>query len=116
MLRASVTNLAGSINSNTVTVTWTVSFASGGAFVISDLQDINGDAVYWWGAQGWKRDHLSSGLAPASFKGYEIADASPWCGTTGTTRPGNSPHPPTTGPTLMPVSVTAHTTQIAPTI
>ncbi len=115
-LRASVTNLIGSINSNTVTVTWTVSFASGGAFVISDLQDINGHAVYWWGAQWWKRDHLSSGLAPASFKGYEIGNASPWCGTTWTTRPGNSPHPPSTVPGLMAVIVSAHITKHGPVI
>jgi hypothetical protein len=94
-LRASVSNLAGSINSNTVTVTWTVSFApGGGAFVISDLQDINGHAVYWWGAQWWKNDHLSTGLAPASFKGFENSIASPWCGDTWTTRPGNSSRPP----------------------
>jgi hypothetical protein len=94
-LRASVSNLAGSINSNTVMVTWTVSFApGGGSFVISDLQDINGHAVYWWGAQWWKNDHLSTGLAPASFKGFENSNASPWCGDTWTTRPGNSSRPP----------------------
>jgi hypothetical protein len=95
ILRASVTNLVGSINSNTVTVTWTVSFApGGGAFVISDLKDINGQAVYWWGAQWWKNDHLSTGLAPASFKGFEDSNGSPWCGQTWTTRPGNSSRPP----------------------
>jgi hypothetical protein len=94
-LRASVSNLAGSINSNTVIATWTVSFAPGrGSFVISDLQDLNGHAVYWWGAQWWKNDHLSTGLAPASFKGFENSDASPWCGDTWTTRPGNSSRPP----------------------
>ena len=94
-LRASVSNLAGSINSNTVTAAWTVSFApGGGAFAISDLQDINGHAVYWWGAQWWKNDHLSTGLAPASFKGFENSIASPWCGDTWTTRPGNSSRPP----------------------
>ena len=110
-LRASVSNLAGSINSNTVTVTWTVEFAKGGAFVISDLQDINGHAVYWWGAQWWKKDHLSSGLAPAAFKGYETGNASPWCGQTWTTRPGNSPHPPSAVAGMMAVIVTAHVTK-----
>jgi hypothetical protein len=115
-LRASVSNLAGSINSNTVTVTWTVEFAKGGAFVISDLQDINGHTVYWWGAQWWKKDHLSSGLAPAAFKGYEIGNASPWCGQTWTTRPGNSPHPPSTVPGMMAVIVTAHVTKRGPVI
>jgi hypothetical protein len=115
-VRASVTNLAGSLNSNTVAVTWTVEFANGGAFVISDLQDINGHTVYWWGAQWWKKDHLSSGLAPASFKGYEIGNASPWCGQTWTTRPGNSPHPPSTVPGMMAVIVTAHVTKRGPVI
>ncbi len=94
-LQASVANLAGKIPSNTATVTWTVNFApGGGAFVISDLNDISGKAVYWWGAQWWKSDHLSTGLAPASFKGFENSIASPWCGQTWTTRPGNSSRPP----------------------
>jgi hypothetical protein len=115
-LGASVSNLAGSINSNTVTVTWTVPFASGGAFVISDLADASGGSVYWWGAQWWKKDHLSSGLAPASFKGYEIGNASPWCGSSWTTRPGNSPHPPSTVPGLMAVIVASHITKRGPVI
>lgn len=115
-LRASVSNLAGSINSNTVSVTWTVEFAKGGAFVISDLQNINGHTVYWWGSQWWKKDHLRSGLAPAAFKGYETGNASPWCGQTWTTRPGNSPHPPSTVPGLMAVIVTAHVSQRGPVI
>jgi hypothetical protein len=115
-LRASVSNLAGSINSNTVTVTWTVAFASGGAFVIGDLENASGALVYWWGAQWWKKDHLSSGLAPASFKGYEIGNASPWCGQTWTTRPGNSPHPPSAVPGMMAVIVTSHVTKRGPVI
>ena len=115
-LRASVSNLAGSINSNTVTIIWTVEFARAGAFVISDLQDINGHAVYWWGAQWWKKDHLSSGLAPAAFKGYETGNASPWCGQPWTTRPGNSPHPPSTVPGMMAVIVAAHVSQRGPVI
>jgi hypothetical protein len=95
-LKATVANLAGSINSNTVTVIWTVNFApgGGGGFVISDLSNVNGGPVYWWGAQWWKKDHLSTGLAPASFKGFENSNPSPWCGQTWTTRPGNSPPPP----------------------
>jgi hypothetical protein len=113
-LRASISNLAGSINSNTATATWTVNFApGGGAFVISDLQDINGHAVYWWGAQWWKNDHLSTGLAPASFKGFENSIASPWCGETWTTRPGNSSRPPkAVAPnTLMAVIVSSKITK-----
>ena len=115
-LRASVSNLAGSINSNTVTVNWTAPFASGGAFVISDLQDVTGGSVYWWGAQWWKKDLLSRSLAPAGFKGFENGNAAPWCGSTWTTRPGNSPHPPITVPGLMAVIVSSHVTKRGPVI
>ena len=115
-LRASVSNLAGSINSNTVTATWTVAFAGGGAFVIGDLENATGASVYWWGAQWWKKDHLSSSLAPASFKGYETSNASPWCGQTWTKRPGNSPHPPSSVSGLMAVIVTAHVTKRGPVL
>jgi hypothetical protein len=119
-LRASISNLAGSINSNTVTATWTLSFApGGGAFVISDLKDINGHAVYWWGAQWWKNDQFRSGaFAPASFKGFVDSTSSPWCGQTWTTRPGNSSRPPkAVAPnTLMAVIVSSHITKRGPVI
>ena len=114
---ASVTNLAGSIPSNTVTVTWTISFApGGGSFVIGDREDVMGPQVYWWGAQWWKVDKMSGGLGPASFKGYELSNSSPWCGQTWTTRPGNSPHPPASVPGLMAVIVSSHITKSGPTI
>ncbi len=115
-LIATVANLAGSIPSNTATVTWTVEFARGGAFVIGDLENATGASVYWWGAQWWKKDHLSSGWASASFKGYETSNASPWCGQTWTTRPGNSPHPPSSVSGLMAVIVTAHVTKRGPVL
>jgi len=109
---ATVTNVVGTITSNTVTVTW-LPFASagGGAFVISDLVDSSGAHIYWWGAQWWKQDHLSTGLAPAAFKGFENSNASPWCGQTWTTRPGNSPNPPKTVPGMMLVIVSSHITK-----
>ena len=116
-LRATVANLAGNIISNTVAVTWIVNFApGGGGFVIGDLENATGASVYWWGAQWWKKDHLSSGLAPASFKGYENGNAAPWCGKTWTTRPGNSPHPPSAVPGMMAVIVAAHVTKRGPVI
>jgi len=114
--RADVTNLAGTIHSNTATVTWVQFAPGGGGFVISDLTEQAGGTVYWWGAQWWKNDHLSSGLAPASFKGFETGNTSPWCGQTWTTRPGNSPHPPATVPTEMAVIVASHITQRGPVI
>ena len=94
-LQATVTNIGGTIPSNTATVNWIVNFApGGGAFVISDLKATNAAPAYWWGAQWWKEDPLSTGLAPASFKGYENSNSTPWCGQTWTTRPGNSSRPP----------------------
>jgi Big-like domain-containing protein len=114
--RATVTNLAGDIRSNTVTVTWVLFAPGGGAFVISDLKDVNGGSVYWWGAQWWKQDHLSTGLAPASFKGFEKSNLTPWCGQTWTTRPGNSPKPPRTVPGTMAVIVSSHITKKGPVI
>ena len=115
-LRASVTNIAGTISSNPVTVTWVAFAPGGGGFVISDLKDIAGGQVYWWGAQWWKNDHLSSGLAPASFKGFEKSNLSPWCGQTWTTRPGNSPKPPQTVPGMMALIVASHITKKGPVI
>jgi hypothetical protein len=113
---ASITNLVGTITSNPVTVTWVAFAPGGGAFVIGDLEDVSGAGVYWWGAQWWKNDRLSTGLAPAAFKGLEIGNASPWCGQTWTTRPGNSPHPPKTVPGMMAVIVASHITKQGPVI
>jgi hypothetical protein len=116
-LQASVTNLAGNIPSNTVTATWTISFApGGGAFVISDRANVMNANVYWWGAQWWKMDRLNAGFAPASFKGYENSNSSPWCNQSWTTRPGNSPHPPKSVPSLMAVIVSSHITKSGSTI
>jgi hypothetical protein len=114
--RAAVTNLAGNITSNTVTVNWVLYAPGGGAFVISDLKDVNGPSVYWWGAQWWKQDPLSTGLAPAAFKGFEKSNLSPWCGQTWTTRPGNSPKPPRTVPGTMAVIVSSHIVKKGPVI
>lgn len=112
---AFVDNLAGRINSNAATVMWVALAAGAGAFVIGD-NEINDGSVYWWGAQWWKKDPLSTGLAPASFKGYENSNLLPWCGQTWTTRPGNSPHPPATVPSTMAVIVASHITKNGPVI
>jgi len=115
-LRASVTNLVGTLDSNTVTVTWEPFAPGGGAFVISDLKDINGAHVYWWGAQWWKNDPLSSGLASAAFKGFEKGNLAPACGQTWSARPGNSGRPPRTVPSVMAVIVASHITKKGSTI
>ena len=115
--RASVSNLAGSIPSNTATVTWTLAFAlNGGAFVIGDLENRANGHVLYWGAQWWKQDLLSSGLAPAAFKGFEMSNSTPTCGGTWTTRPGNSPPPPATVAPIMGVIVSSHITKNGSTI
>ena len=110
-LRASVINLAGTILSNNVNVIWLPYAPGGGAFVISDRENVQGGSVYWWGAQWWKNDPLNTGLAPAAFKGFEKSNLSPWCGQTWMTRPGNSPPPPRTVSTSMLVIVSSHITK-----
>ena len=99
-------------------VIWLAYAPGGGAFVISDRENVQGGPVYWWGAQWWKKDPLSTGLAPAAFKGYEKSNLTPWCGQTWTTRPGNSPPPPRTVPVNanMLVIVSAHITKKGPVI
>lgn len=115
--RASVSNLAGNIPSNTANVTWTLDFAgNGGAFVIGDLENHSGAHVLYWGAQWWKQELMSGGAAPAAFKGLELSNPAPTCGSTWTTRPGNSPHPPATVPSVMGVIVSSHITQKGSTI
>ena len=65
---------------------------STGSFVIGDQNVTVGAQVDFWGAQWWKDNPLSTGSAPASFKGY--ADNAATCEQTWTTRPGNSSDPP----------------------
>jgi len=116
-LQASTSNPAGTITSNTVTVTWTAPpFAAGGSFVIGDLENVSGGHVNWWGSQWWKNNALSTGSGPASFKGFEDGNTAPTCGSTWTTDPGNSTPPPASVPGLMAVIVTNHVTKSGSTI
>lgn len=115
-LQASVTNPAGTIKSNTVTVTWMLTFASGGSFVIGDLENHSGASVLWWGAQWSKANPMSGDSAPASFKGFEDSNLAPTCGQTWTTDTGNSTPPPPTVPSLMGVIVASNITQSGSTI
>ena len=115
-LQAFVTNPAGTITSNTVTVKWTLTFASGGSFVIGDLENHTGASVLWWGAQWWKANPMSGGSAPPSFKGFENSKSAPTCGQTWTADPGNSTPPPPTVPSLMGVIVSSHITKSGSTI
>jgi hypothetical protein len=66
------------------------------SFVIGDLDAVVGNHVTFWSAQWWKKNHLSKGGSPASFKGF--ADSPnpnpPTCGGTWQSDPGNSSDPP----------------------
>jgi hypothetical protein len=116
VVQASITNPAGTITSNTVNVIWTLPFAAGGAFVIGDKENVPAANVLWWGAQWWKANPMTSGSGPASFKGFENSNATPACGQTWTTDPGNSSDPPATVPPYMGVIVSSKVTKSGSTI
>jgi hypothetical protein len=86
-----------------------------GTFVIGDQNVLLGSQVTFWGAQWWKNNPLSTGLAPASFKGFAV-DATPTCGQNWTTDPGNSSHPPATVDGVIPVIVSSQITKSGPVI
>jgi hypothetical protein len=70
-------------------------FAPGrGGFVIGDNNSAKNTAVTFWGPQWNKLNSLSGGPAPSAFKGYALNPATPACGTTWSTDPGNSAPPP----------------------
>jgi hypothetical protein len=93
---ARVTNAAGfTTTSNSVNVSWIAEFApGGGSFVIGDENAAPGMTVNFWGAQWAKRNSLSGGPAPRSFKGFAEEPTAPSCGQSWTTDPGNSTPPP----------------------
>jgi len=81
----------------------------GTSFVIGDLDAVVGNKVTFWGAQWWKKNHLSGGTAPASFKGFANCTTPnpPTCGGSWLSDPGNSSHPPATVPADMTVIVSS---------
>ncbi len=84
---------------------------SGGDFVIGDGNFTTGNFVTFWGARWSALNTLSSGPAPASFKGFETSTGSSTTATTWATRPGNSPNPPATIPSYMAVIVSSTITK-----
>jgi hypothetical protein len=86
-----------------------------GMFVIGDQNATVGSQVTFWGAQWWTDNPLSTGLAPASFKGF-AENASATCGQDWTTDPGNSSHPPATVDDTIPVIVSDQITKAGPVI
>ena len=65
-----------------------------GTFVIGDKGAAVGASVAFWDAQWRKLNPLSSGIAPASFKGFAASPPSAACGMSWTADPGNSTPPP----------------------
>ena len=89
-----------------------------GMFVVGDTSAKTDRTVLLWGAQWWKRNVLSGGTAPASFKGFANSanPATARCGETWTTRPGDSSFPPLTVSGDVPMIVSTHTAQNGPVI
>ncbi len=88
-----------------------------GNFVIGDGNSALNSGVTFWGAQWWKANSLSGGSAPASFKGFADAVATPLtCGGTWSSRPGNSSKPPLALPEFIDVIVSSEITKSGPTI
>jgi hypothetical protein len=85
--------------------------ARGGSFVIGDKSAVLGKTVTFWSASWWKKNSLSGGPGPASFKGFENKPAIPACGASWTAPAGSSAHPPATLPGFMAVVVTGSITQ-----
>ena len=90
----------------------------GSSFVIGDLDAVVGNKVTFWGAQWWKKNHLSGGSAPASFKGFANCTNPnpPTCGGTWQSDPGNSSGPPPSVPADMTVIVSSSITKSGPII
>ena len=65
----------------------------GGAFVVGNASALVGSTVTFWGAHWVDRNELSGGAAPAPFKGF-AAGATGTCGSSWTSRAGNSDLPP----------------------
>lgn len=89
--------------------------SGGGSFVISDQSAVYGSQVTFWGAQWWQDNPLSTGLAPASFKGYADT-ATATCGQNWTTDPGNSSDPPPSLSGIVPMVVSSTITKSGPVI
>ena len=89
--------------------------STGGAFVIGDQSAFVGAQVTFWGAQWWKDNELSGGVAPPSFKGFADT-ATATCGEPSTTRPGNSSAPPADVEGVVRMVVSSTVTKSGPVI
>ena len=108
-----VTDVGGSATTATCSRVLVFAFApGGGAFAIGDKENKAGASVNFWGAQWAKNNPVSSGTVVSAFKGFISTPATPSCGTTWSTNPGNSTPPPIGSlPTYMGVIVTSRYSQ-----
>jgi hypothetical protein len=92
-------------------------FPAGGQFVVGNLVNLAGGAtVNFWGSQWQSNNPMSGGAGPNAFKGFEDGSGLPACGSTWTSRPGNSSHPPATVPQYMAVIVSNSVQKSGPVI
>jgi len=88
-----------------------------GSFVVGDGSALGAGPVTFWGARWSEANVLSGGAAPASFKGFADSVGQPACGTTWSTRPGNSSGPPPGPlPEMIDVIVSSEIAKSGPTI
>jgi protein-arginine kinase activator protein McsA len=94
-----------------------IPFPAEGQFVIGDLANhAIGARVNFWGPQWEKNNPLGGGAGPNAFKGFADSTATPKCGGTWTSRPGNSSKPPATVPGYMAVIVSSQVKKNGSTI
>ena len=85
-----------------------------GSFAIGDQHAAG--SVTFWGAQWAKKNPMSGGSAPSSFKGFVNRPGLPVCGAPWSTDPGNSSDPPNSVPSYMGVIVADSITKSGSTI
>jgi len=104
--------LPSSASANTIQF----AFLRKGAFVLGDQTDTG--VVEFWGDDWAIRNRLTGGPAPDAFKGFAATTTEPpTCGSTWTSRPGNSSRPPDPPlPSFMGVVVSTATRKSGPKI
>ncbi|MGZ4409923.1 MAG: hypothetical protein ACXVY6_14240 [Gaiellaceae bacterium] len=85
------------------------------AFAIGDGNAQINSSVTFWGSRWWKDNIVSTGTAPASFKGYAV-DVDPSACTFTTTTGNSAPPPDGPLPPVVTVLVTKAVTQSGSTI
>jgi hypothetical protein len=96
-------------------------FAERGSFVLGDLTvaaATSTTTLTWWSHSWASLNSLSGGAAPNSFKGFAGSPnpATPTCGGTWTSRPGNSSSPVDEVPSFMGVVVSGNVTKSGSTV